>query len=214
MSEAADDWVALFDLGRCYAHLGDWEVALRYFNRALEIDPQSVEARSEAASILAEHLEDFKEAEAHLAAIEERLRSDDNLWEAARKIFYFERAWVCLKKGDTTAALDYFNQSAGAYFSDSQWEDTNEIFSGIHYRMGVFYKIENNNAEAATSFQKAIASGGPQCIFAQQAQREMEEVLEVLGDRQDFECDFFPGTMKRSFLRKENMGVEKVGGKK
>ena len=176
LTEAPEDWVALFDLARCYIHLGDWETALRLFNKALEINPESVETRSEIASILAEHVKDFDKADSHMAAIQEQMQSETDLWQVVQPIFIFQQAWIHLKKGDTTTALDYFNQSAGVYFRDIEREEIDEIFANVHYQMGIFYQLKNNPTAAKSSFQKAIASAGPQSIFTQQAEKKLEEL--------------------------------------
>lgn len=182
LTEAPEDWVALFDLARCYVHLGDWETALRLFNKSLEVNPESIETMSEIALILAEYVKDFDKAESYMAEIETFLRSENDLWEAMQNIFYFQKAWISLKKGDTNKALDYFNQTAGAYFSGIARGEDDEIFASVHYQMGIFYQIKNNPTAAKSSFQKAIASGGPQSIYTQQAEKKLEELGGANGD--------------------------------
>lgn len=135
----AADAAAYYDRGRAYAAFGDWNRAIRDYDRAIELDPTHAEAHIRRGAVYSS-----------IPGGEERALADFNRAveiDPRNPRAYSQRA---------SAYLASFQDEGRALADLSQAIELDPMIAEAYFKRGVIYALNNSHADAKAEFAKAI----------------------------------------------------------
>jgi len=132
---------ALNNMGIIHANRGDLETAAAYYERAVQVDGESVEAHHNLGVVRMEQ-QKLDEAESHF---QEALRLDIDDASA-----HFNLGFVLSARGELPRATAHFVRAAQLLPGDA----------GTHFALGQAYREQQLDAEAVACFRRALAVDG------------------------------------------------------
>lgn len=172
VSTAQGDWQAWCSLGECHYALGQFDAAQRAFDRCLELNPESVEAKEGRALLYGERDSNWPRC---LALLEEILTVTTEAGVA--EFTELNIAWAHYMRGDSAKAQQYFD---AALDHMSGWEEIgvelDAQFAETEYRIGMLYHSLKSNRDQALRHLRRAVELSPESIFARDAKARIEEI--------------------------------------
>jgi tetratricopeptide (TPR) repeat protein len=172
VSIAESDWQAWCSLGECHHALGQFDAAQRAFERCLELNPVSVEAKEGRALLYGERDHNWPRCLVELAELL-TIATEAGVPEFTE----LNIAWAHSMQGDLAKAEGYFDAALGHM---SRWQEIgverDAEFSETEYRIGALYHSLKSDRDQALRHLRRAVELSPESIFARDAKARIEEI--------------------------------------
>lgn len=167
-------------IGYCYYMLGNFNDAINYFNKAIEIDPLYFHSLDYLALTYIEigQSKAYNKAMDLLNRSRKTLKVNEDLWSRLKEMHSEIRAWIYFKSGYIEESLKIYKKIIPIYnkFFREDLNEFDECFADIHYHFGIIHNHNKDYSKAKIEFEKAIRAGGPQNIFTKRSKTELENL--------------------------------------